>query len=285
MHTVARLLARGVGDLAATSESPRADAQILLAHAIHRDREWIVARADDAIPDETAGRFFELCRVRSRGTPVAYIVGSAWFYGREFAVNDSVLIPRPETEHLVDEAVAFLRARLTAAPAGAFTVLDVGTGSGAMACSIAAEVPSVRVDGTDLSAAAIATAQRNAFSLGVADRCTFHLGDLMLPVNAGAFDVIVANLPYVPSRDVATKPDPTGFEPLLALDGGEDGLVLYRRFLAGPLPLARGGLLLMEAAPPVMEGLLALVRAAAGDACIDVCDDYGGRARYLRVQT
>jgi release factor glutamine methyltransferase len=281
MQTVARSIARGVGDLSATSDSPRADAQILFSHVLGHDREWIVAHADDAIADDAAQRFAELCKIRSEGMPIAYIVGSAWFCGREFLVNESVLVPRPQTEHLVDEAVAFLRGR----PDAASMVLDVGTGSGAMACSIAAEVPSVRVDGTDLSAEAIATAQRNARTLGVADRCTFHLGDLAFPVSDRAFDVIVANLPYVPSGDVASKPDSTGFEPLLALDGGPDGLTLYRRFLAGPLPLARGGLLLIEGAPPVMDGLLALARAAARDARIDVRDDYGGRARYLRIQT
>lgn len=282
---VARVLARGVVALSKTSDTARADAQLLLAYAIGRDREWMIAHPDDPVSSEGVLRYTILCERRGRGTPIAYIVGSAWFYGREFFVNEHVLVPRPETEHLVDDAAEYARA-LATQDRSRIDVLDVGVGSGAIGCSIAAEVPQVYVEGTDASVDALQVAERNARSLHVASRCTLHLGNLAEPVVGRSFDAIVANLPYVPTADVPQRPDPVGFEPREALDGGEDGLDWYRRFLPGaPALLRSGGLLLLEAAPPVMAGLKALAIAQFAHARIEVRDDYGGRARYLRVQT
>lgn len=281
---VARVLARGVVALAKASDSARMDAQLLLEHAIGRDREWTIAHPDAAVSAEDALRYMVLCERRARGAPIAYIVGCAWFYGREFCVDEHVLIPRPETEHLVDEAVEHLRA-LAAAGRTRIDALDVGTGSGAIACSIAAEVPQAHVDATDTSSAALEIAERNARSLHVAARCTMHLGDLAQPVAGHTYDVVVANLPYVPTADVPQLPEPAAFEPRQALDGGADGLDCYRRFLpSAPALLRAGGTLLLEAAPPVIGTLAELVARSFDGSRIDVRDDYGGRARYLRVR-
>lgn len=281
---VARVLARGVVTLSKTSDSARIDAQILLEYAIGRDREWTIAHPDAAVSAEDALRYTILCERRARGTPIAYIVGSAWFYGREFRVDDHVLIPRPETEHLVDEAVEHLRG-LAAAGRERVDALDVGTGSGAIACSIAAEVPQSHVDATDASSAALEIAERNARSLHVAARCALHLGDLARPVAGRTYDAVVANLPYVPTADVPRLPDPAAFEPLEALDGGADGLDCYRRFLpSAPALLRDGAVLLLEAAPPVMGALKKVTVEHFPHGRIDVRDDYGGRARYLRVR-
>lgn len=281
---VARVLARGVVALSKTSDSARMDAQLLLEYAIGRDREWTIAHPDAAVSAEDALRYTILCERRARGVPIAYIVGSAWFYGREFRVNEHVLIPRPETEHLVDEAVEHLRA-LAASGKTRVEALDVGTGSGAIACSIAAEVPQAYVDATDASRAALEVAESNAHGLHVAARCALHLGDLAQPVAGRTYDVVAANLPYVPTADVPQLPQPAGFEPREALDGGADGLDCYRRFLPGaPALLREGGLLLLEAAPPVMGALKELVAQYFADTRIDVRDDYGGRARYVRVR-
>ena len=169
--TIADALARGTGLLEQSSESPRADALLLLERVLERPRAWIVAHGQDRSAAGDAAQFFDLCERRAAGRPLAYVLGSAGFYGREFVVDESVLVPRPETEHLVDDAIAFIKAMpRDRAPA----VLDLGTGSGAIACTIAAETPA-RVDAVDISAAALEVARENARRLNVADRCRFHL--------------------------------------------------------------------------------------------------------------
>ncbi len=285
-QTIAAILARGILSLAKTSTSPRADAQLLLAHALGRDREWLLANSESFLMKPQIEKFRTLCERRSTGTPIAYILGLAWFYGREFSVNDSVLIPRPETEHLVDEAVAFLRARVNLdLPKALLTVLDVGVGSGAIGCSIAAEVPNAVIEGTDASAAALKVAEHNARRLNVQARCKFYLGDLAGPVGERRYDVLVANLPYIPTADVPAAPNPVGFEPRQALDGGPDGLSFYRRLLVDAPRLMRpGGLLLLEAAEPTMNGLEALATDAFPGGTIEVRSDYGGLPRYVKVK-
>ncbi|MGA8383805.1 MAG: HemK/PrmC family methyltransferase, partial [Candidatus Cybelea sp.] len=212
MTSVAQTLAAGTALIRDSSASPHADAQLLLGHVLNRGREWLVAHGEATPSREEAEAFQRLSGERSRGVPVAYLLGSAGFYGREFLVNASVLVPRPETEHLVAEAIAFIGNR-------AARVLDVGTGSGIIACTIAAET-SATVCGTDISPASVAIANENARRLGVADRCGFYAGDLTEPVGAERFDLVAANLPYVPTPEIPSKPDPVAFEPREALDGG-----------------------------------------------------------------
>ncbi|MBV8530793.1 MAG: peptide chain release factor N(5)-glutamine methyltransferase, partial [Candidatus Eremiobacteraeota bacterium] len=191
-------------------------------------------------------------------------------------VNENVLVPRAETEHLVDEAVAFIR--------GPMRVLDVGTGCGAIACTIAAET-NAAVDGTDISSDAIEIAKENARRLRVADRCRFHRGDLINPVARDRFDVIVANLPYVPTSDLPQPPSAAFFEPREALDGGPDGLDLYRRLLLLlPALLNERTLLLLEAAPPTIPALADIVRSALPHVTIAIGRDYAGLARYVKAQ-
>jgi release factor glutamine methyltransferase len=265
--------------LAASSDSARADALLLLAHVLGRSREWILAHGDEPLSDEDIARYRALCAERARGVPVAYLLGSAWFYGREFIVDRRVLIPRPETEHLVEEAVAFLKTRPQP------TALDVGAGSGAIAGTIAAEVPNAFVDATDASLDALAVAAENIRRLNVADRVTLHHGDLTQRVDRKTFDAIVANLPYVPTSDIAHAPDPVSFEPRAALDGGPDGLDLYRRLLPALRRLVKpAALVLLEAAPPLMAPLEAIARGAFPDAPVDRGSDYGGRERYVRIR-
>ncbi len=278
MTTVGETLAQGTALLRDSSASPHADALLLLAHALDRGRAWIVAHGDATPSPQETEAFQRLSAERSRGVPVAYLLGSAGFYGREFLVNDNVLIPRPETEHLVDEALRFIGNR-------PLNVLDVGTGSGAIACTIAAET-SATVHGTDISPAAVAIANENARRLGVAARCRFYAGDLTEPVKTQRFDLVIANLPYVPTAAIARKPDPVAYEPREALDGGPDGLALYRRLL-GTLPplLSANALILLEAAPPTIPGLAALGKSALPHSTIAVGRDYAGLDRYLRIIT
>lgn len=283
--TVAQTLARGIVTLAKAGDSPRTDALLLLAHVLGRESSWIVAHGETFLSKPQAEKFAGLCDVRATGMPLAYILGTAGFYGRDFTVSDKVLVPRPETEHLVDEALAHLKARVNPnLPKQFVTALDVCVGSGAIACTLAAENANVFVEGTDTSSAALKVAQHNARRLNVISRCRFHYGSLAMPVGDRQFDVVVANLPYIPTADVPQAPNPAGFEPREALDGGADGLAAYRAFLpAAPALVKPGGMLLLEAAPPVIDGLAILVAAAFPRVDLEVAEDYAGLARYVKL--
>ncbi|MBV8491343.1 MAG: peptide chain release factor N(5)-glutamine methyltransferase [Candidatus Eremiobacteraeota bacterium] len=286
-QTIAHTLARGIVSLAKTSESPRSDAMQLLAFVIGKEREWIVAHGEAFLSKPQAEKFVSLCEARSEGKPLAYILGFAGFYKREFAVNDKVMVPRPETEHLVDEALDFVRERINPnLPKHFVTALDVGVGSGAIACTIAAENANIFVEGTDTSSGALKVAEHNARRLNVIQRCRFHYGSYAEPVGDRTFDVVIANLPYVPTADIPRAPNPLAFEPREALDGGPDGLTPYRQFIPGaPKLLKPGGLLLLEAAPPVIEGLVELAAGAFPGAGLEVCEDFAGMARYVKIKT
>jgi release factor glutamine methyltransferase len=286
-QTVTAILARGMLLLAKSSPTPRADAQILLAHTLGRDREWLVSHGESFLSRPQAEKFVALCEKRATGMPVAYITGFAGFYGREFAVNEHVLIPRPETEHLVEDAVAHLRAKINpnAPSKQLFTIFEAGVGSGAIVHAIAAEVPGAIVEGTDASTAALKVANYNAQRLNVHTRCKFHYADVIKGNDEKSYDLVVANLPYIPSGEVPVKPDPVGFEPRIALDGGADGLVHYRKLLAAaPRMLRAGALLLMEAAPPTIRLLHDLTVAALPQASVEIRHDYGAQERYRAVR-
>ncbi len=278
--TIDDALARGAGLLERSSRSPRADALLLLERVLERPRSWIVAHGGDSSRAGDAAQFFTLCERRAAGRPLAYVLGSAGFYGREFVVDESVLVPRPETEHLVDDAIAFLREMpREQVPA----VLDLGTGSGAIACTIAAETRAL-VDAVDASPAALGVARENARRLNVAGRCRFIFGDLIAPVNAQRYDVVIANLPYVPTNDIPNRPDPLSFEPRLALDGGRDGLAIYGRLLPQMREILNPhALVLLEAAPPTIAALSQLAATALKDFVIEVRSDYAGMERYVRA--
>lgn len=246
----------------------------LLAHVLGKDRAWLIAHPDARLTPEQQRDYEALLERRAAGEPLAYVTGEAWFYGRRFDVTPAVLVPRPETEHLVDEALAFLRDFAADRPP---VVLDVGTGSGAIAATIAAERPGAVVYATERSPAAFDVARRNLHG------CRLELADL-LPADASMrFDCVIANLPYVPTADVPCKPDPVGFEPREATDGGEDGLREYRRLLRVlPPRMNPGGLFLLEAAPPTILALRDLSAAAFAAARIEIGRDYAGLERYVK---
>jgi release factor glutamine methyltransferase len=210
------------------------------------------------------------------------LLGSVHFYGREFAIDSRVLVPRPETERLVDVTLAFMAHR----DHTACRVLDVGTGSGVLACTLAAEIPSALVDATDRSADALALAAANARALGVGERCRFHLGNLAEPVTGVRYDIVVANLPYVPTADIPPAPDPLAFEPRMALDGGPDGLRHYAALVpALPRLLAPGGIALLEAAPHQMDALRRLAARAFAGAEVAIGRDLAGLERFAVVSS
>lgn len=286
-QTITATLARGMLLLAKSSPTPRADAQILLAFTLGREREWLLSHGESFLSRPQTEKYVGLCEKRATGMPVAYITGFAGFFGREFAVNEHVLIPRPETEHLVEEAVAHLQAKIKpdAPVKQLFTVFEAGVGSGAIACSIAAEISGAIVEGTDASTAALKVANYNAQRLNVHTRCKFHYADIVKSNDEKSYDLVVANLPYIPSGQVPVKPDPVGFEPRIALDGGPDGLTHYRKLLAAaPRMLRPGALLLMEAAPPTIGQLHALTVAALPEASVEIRHDYAAQERYVSAK-
>jgi len=223
-------------------ESPRLEAQILLAHALECKKIDLYVRYDEEPPESQRNAFREMIRKRAEGMPVAYLVGYREFYSLQFAVTPDVLIPRPETETLVLESVRRIQSMVEP------RVLDIGTGSGCIAIALAKQHKTARVTAIDVSSSAITIATGNAARHGVADRITFAEGDLFTPVAGQTFDLIVSNPPYIAhgefqGLDVGVR----DFEPRSALDGGPDGLDFYRRIAAeAPAYLAPGGSLLVE---------------------------------------
>jgi release factor glutamine methyltransferase len=222
-------------------DAPRLTAELLLAHALRCDRVRLYLDFDKPIGEAELAAYRELVRRRAEGEPTAYLLGVREFFGRPFLVDARVLVPRPETELLVEAALAAL-------PEGG-RALDLCTGSGAIAISLALGRPGAHVLATDVSADALAVAAENVRRLGAEGVVELARGDLWAAVHehAGPFDVIAANPPYVPSGEVPGLPREVRREPCIALDGGAEGLDLVRRIVAGaPARLAPGGLLLVE---------------------------------------
>ena len=217
------------------------DAEVLARHALGWDRATLLTRIHQAEPAGFAEKFASLVLRRLQREPVAQIIGVREFWDRDFEVTRDVLVPRPETETIVEEALAFSLEQDCA------HVIDVGTGSGCLAVTIACELPRVHVTATDVSAAALAVAARNARRYGVADRVTFVQADVLSDVAAAA-DLIVSNPPYVPEPDAsAMPPEVLRYEPHVALFGGPTGLEVMRQlFVQAHEPLATRGRLVVE---------------------------------------
>ncbi|RPH64552.1 MAG: peptide chain release factor N(5)-glutamine methyltransferase [Burkholderiales bacterium] len=262
--------------LALDSGLPRLEARVLLERASGRTREWLVAHGDEPADPAAASAFAELARRRRAGEPIAYLTGTREFLGRRFEVSPEVLIPRPETELLVQKA-------LERAPHAA-QVLDLGTGSGAIAVSLACERGDLRVTATDRSTGALAVARRNAQHLA-ADalaraRLRFCAGSWWAAIDPGErFDLVVSNPPYVAADDAHLASGDLRFEPRAALAAGADGLDALREIVAGaPRHLQPGGWLLLEHGHQQGEALRALL-AAAGLRDVETLADAAGLAR------
>ncbi|MFP2957641.1 peptide chain release factor N(5)-glutamine methyltransferase [Myxococcus sp. 1LA] len=239
-------------------DAPRLTAEILLSYVLKLSRVRLYVDLDRPLSKEELGAYRALIERRMAGEPTQYLTGVREFYNRPFKVDARVLIPRPETELLVEAALRMLPKD---APGRA---LDVCTGSGCIAISLAAERPQATVIATDLSPDACALAQENAQALGVADRVTVLQGDLFAPVPAGErFQVVVSNPPYIASDEIPGLSAEVRREPKLALDGGPDGLVAVRRVVTGARQwLEAGGLLAMEIGEDQGPAVLELLRAA-----------------------
>lgn len=235
---------------------PSLEARMLWQHVLQVSRSWLIAHDDTRITADQLATYRDLEARRLAGEPMAYILGVREFMGHEFQVTPSVLIPRPETELLVETAVSIIQGRAGAA------VLDLGTGSGAIAISIALACPTAQVVATDISADALSVARNNAQSLG-AD-VEFHQGGWYQALPAGkVFDLIVSNPPYIPVGDPHLTQGDLRFEPVQALSDGRDGLDAYREIVAGaPAHLRSGGSLYVEHGWDQSDQVCALLRHA-----------------------
>ncbi|RMF79304.1 MAG: peptide chain release factor N(5)-glutamine methyltransferase [Nitrospirae bacterium] len=274
MPTLHTALSEAIRTLAhAGVETPRLDAEVLLAHTLRRDRAWLFAHRDAPLSPADAGAFRQLVSRRARREPVAYLTGEREFFGLPFHVTPDVLIPRPETEGLVERALAEAR--------GACRLLDVGTGSGCIAVAVAVHAPAARLIAADIAAPALAVARRNIRRHGVEGRVQLVQADLLTGI-AGPVDILLANPPYIARADAPALPPELAYEPPHALFGGEDGLQAIEAILRrAPAVIRRGGLLLLEIGAGQREAVLALGRRFAPGVSFTVEADLSGRDRVL----
>jgi release factor glutamine methyltransferase len=256
----------------AASTIDRVDAEHLLAHVLQRPRTWLFTHASDPAPADAAERFPALVARRLAGEPVAYLTGTQGFWTLDLEVTPATLVPRPETELLVELALARIRARTAA------RIADLGTGSGAIALAIARERPEARVVATDASAAALDVARRNAVRNGIAN-VEFRAGDWLAPLAGGRFDLIASNPPYIADGDTHLDEGDLRFEPPTALSSGADGLDALRTIIAGaPARLVPGGWLLLEHGWEQGATVRALL-VAGGFVEVETARDLEGRER------
>ena len=291
MATVRELLDVAVARLRDSgSETARLDAELLLAHALDVDRTGVIANWAAPVGDGAAAQFMELLARRVAGEPVAYIRGVKEFRGLAFGVDQRALIPRPETEKLVELAELEIVRWLIAAPRPPGTppirVADVGTGTGAVIVSLAVALKKrrmleeVALTAIDISEDALQLAKENAVGHAIADRLAFEVADLLPADRSDGWDVIVANLPYVRTDAIPGLPKAASFEPVLALDGGPDGLQVIGRLLDQlPGALAAGGVALLEIGGDQEKGIRDLVAEGLSGWDLEVERDLGGLPR------
>ena len=263
-------------------ESPRLDAEVLLAAALGKDRMYLYVHFDEPMEPAELALFRSYVKERGAHVSLAYVLGTREFMGLDFRVTRDTLIPRPDTEILVQFAVDFLRMRAREG-ADDLSLADIGTGTGAIALSVLHYTQNTRADAVDISEAAAETARENAAQLGLTERVEVHVGDLTAPLAGRAYDVILSNPPYIPSADIAAlMPEVRCYEPHLALDGGADGLIFYRRIMAeAPALLKAGGAVAVEVGAGEAADVAALAAAHPRIVRTEIQKDLGGIERVV----
>ena len=271
-------------DRLSPSPSPSLDARLILEHVLQTNHSFLVSHGDDRLRPDQEHHFRSLLERAALGEPIPYLLEETKFYGLDLKISPAALIPRPETELLVDAALEWLRSRTTGRQD--LRIVDVGTGSGCVALAIASRVTDVFIEGTDVSEDALELALENSRILGLDDRVKFHFGNLLEPVS-GEIDLIVANLPYIADHewsalDVGVK----WYEPDVALRGGSDGLDGIRQLLdQASMRLTSGGAMFLEIGWEQGEAASRIAQSTYPSARVDVLKDLGGRDRVLRIQT
>jgi len=277
--TITQILPEAASDLArAGVDTPELDAELLLAHALHADRTWLMTHPRRELTPEQNAAFRAMLARRVAREPLAYITGERWFYDILLHVTPAVLIPRPETEELVGRALTWLQRHPRA------SVADIGTGSGAIALAVAKHAPTVRLFAADISAATLDVARENARRLGLTERIIFRQGDLLTPLPESV-DLLLANLPYVATADRPDlAPEVGAFEPASALFSGHAGLDHQQRLLGqAPAHLRPGGLILLEIGYDQARATAELARQHFPTARIAVHKDMAGHPRILEI--
>ena len=285
MTSLAAALGRALQALQqAGNPEARLEAEVLLMHVLHAPRTYLYSRWSEDLGARCEARYCDLLRRRESGEPLAYITGHREFFGLDFHVDKRVLIPRPETELLVEYALSWLKARCAAGT----RIADIGTGSGAIAVSLAAGCPEVSVYAADISPGALEVARKNAGAHGLAGRITFLQGDLASPLPEPV-DLLLANLPYVKEsalpRWCGAAQLELAWEPDLALNGGQDGLAPIRRLVSSaPVHLRPEGMLLLEIGCDQASEVAAVCRAYFPTADIETHRDLAGLPRMVSVR-
>lgn len=260
----------------AGDDTPGNTSLVLLSHILKQPKAWVLAHTDYQPTESEQQKLSQIVGEFLAGVPLPYLLGSWEFYGRSFRVTPEVLIPRPETEQLVEQALNY--ANRMDNP----LIFDIGTGSGTIAISLAAEVPLARVVATDISRAALTIARENASALKQ-ERILFVQADLLPSINRAA-DIICANLPYIPTQTLQTL-KVFHREPCLALDGGEDGLIHIKRLLhQAQTRLSKPGVILLEIEADQGEVALSAARKAFPHASVHLHQDFQGRDRLIEIQ-
>jgi len=260
----------------------RLDAEVLLSHIILKDRVWLITHRDDVLDDNHQREFADVIRRRTRREPLQHIIGNQEFWGLEFIVSPDVLIPRPETEFIIEAALAIVQDRNTPV-----RIIDLCTGSGCIAVSLAKELTAARVIATDASEKAIAAALENTRRHGVSERIRFLLGDLFEPLEEldirGQIDIIVSNPPYVQAGDLSTlQPEVRDYEPEMALIAGPGGTEIATRIIQlAPVYLKKNGTLIMEMGLGQAEALTRMVEATGAYGDRELLKDLAGIERVI----
>lgn len=256
--------------------SARLDAEVLLSAVLKKERIYLYVHFDEPLQADELGAFREMIKQRAARVPVAYILGEREFMGLSFKVTPAVLIPRPDTEILVEAVLARLKGK------GDLTIADIGTGSGAIILSLLKNLPQANGVAVDISAAALAVAKENAAHLRVSERLELLQGDVCAPLQGRRFRAIVSNPPYIPGADIEGLEPEVRKEPLGALDGGVDGLDFYRRIIQAAAGLLEaGGLLAFEVGIYQAHEVKAMAERSGVFEGIEIIKDYGGIERVV----
>ncbi|MBQ1867405.1 peptide chain release factor N(5)-glutamine methyltransferase [Selenomonas sp.] len=260
-------------------ESPRLDAEVLLSHLLKKQRIYLYVHFDEPLQAEELAAYREMIKKRVAHVPVAYILGEKEFMGLTFQVTADTLVPRPDTEILVQAAVDALKGM----PPEAHRFADIGTGSGAICLSVLHFTENTEADTVDISPGARAVAEQNAAALGLTERITFHTGDLLEPIKDKTYTAILSNPPYIPQADIETlAPEVRCKEPMTALCGGADGLDFYRRLCAeAPAMLEAGGFMAFEVGIHQAEAVANLAQEHPLIERTEIIKDYAGIDRVV----
>lgn len=280
--TIGEANKEGINILKECCETAWLDVSVILGYVLNKERWYLIAHSEENITQDELSEYMKLLNRRLSGVPTQYITGCQEFMSLNFFVNESVLIPRSDTEVVVEEILKYIS---KVPKEKTLRLLDIGTGSGCIALSIAKYTSNIKIKAVDISEEALKVAKRNASTLGVEDKVEFILSDLFENLGQETFDIIVSNPPYIPSRIIESlQVEVKNNEPWLALDGGEDGLDYYRRIIAeGLYRLKPGGLLSFEIGYDQAEAVRLIINKVKGYDGYEVIKDLANRDRGVTV--